>query len=199
MVFEKRFRDPNAFESINTLQRFMGKIQYIKTDHGYIRSKSKINGVRDITFNLLDLPRDVQKTLSVGDSVSFRVNFFTSGKFCAVDVQKDIPQVTANRSSSPLSSVSSIDSLTEVIPYLGNMRIEKSTLAEVVQRCEGEIREYIPKQSIQYPQWVPTNENQITSKVVVRKDDLSQAVDQYMRKVMTRQFNSHFSSCWLSC
>ena len=180
MVYEKRFRDFNEFESIDTLQRFLGKIQYIKTDHGYIRSKSKINGVRDITFNLLDLPHHVQKTLSVGDFVSFRVNFFTSGKFCAVDVQKDFSQDTANRSSSPLSSVSSIDSLTEAVPYSGSTRSEKSTFAEVVKRCEGEIREYIPKQPIQCPQWELTNINSTKSKVVERKDELSQAVDQYM-------------------
>ena len=198
MVYEKRFRDFNEFESIDTLQRFLGKIQYIKTDHGYIRSKSKINGVRDITFNLLDLPRHVQKTLSVGDFVSFRVNFFTSGKFCAVDVQKDFSQDTANRSSSPLSSVSSIDLLTEAVPYSGRTRSEKSTFAEVVKRCEGEIREYIPKQPIQCPQWELTNINSTKSKVVERKDELSQAVDQYMRKVISRQFNSHFASCWLS-
>ena len=198
MVYEKRFRDFNAFESTDTLQRFLGKIQYIKTDHGYIRSKSKINGVRDITFNLLDLPRHVQKTLSVGDFVSFRVNFFASGKFCAVDVQKDLSHETVNRSSSPLSSVSSIDLLTEAVPYSGSTRSEKSTFAEVVKRCEGEIREYIPKQPIQCPQWELTNINSTKSKVVERKDELSQAVDQYMRKVISRQFNSHFASCWLS-
>ena len=197
MVFEKRLRDSNSFESIDTLQRFKGKIQYIKTDHGYIRSKSKINGVRDITFNLLDLPRDVQKTLNVGDFVSFRVNFFTSGKFCAVDVQKDISHASITRSSSPISSVSSIDSLTEVVPCSCGRRSEKSSLADIVQKCEGEIHEYIPKQSTQYAKWIPTNIYPTTSKVVGRKDELSQAVDQFMRKVMSRQFNSHFTSCWL--
>ena len=27
-----------------------GKVQFLRLEHGYVRSKSKINGIRDITF-----------------------------------------------------------------------------------------------------------------------------------------------------
>ena len=36
-----------------------GKVQFLRLEHGYIRAKSKINGIRDITFYYKDLDEDL--------------------------------------------------------------------------------------------------------------------------------------------
>ena len=199
MVFDKGSKSTDSQESVIRQQRFMGKIQYIKVDHGYIRSKSKINGVRDITFNLLDIPRNVQKSLNVGDLVSFRVNFFHSGKFCAVDVQREFAQVPSTRSSSPVSSISSIESLTDSASIQSIEKTERSN-SYVLNGYKDPAYEFRPLQTIQYREWIPSKPALVVEKMdspSPKTDVLSQAVDRFMEKVISRKFNPHFSSCWL--
>ena len=90
-------------------ERYTGKIQYLRQEHGYIRSKVKINGIRDVTFNFTDVDPTDLKTLEVGDIVSFGVNMYSSGKFCAIGIrkQKCTDEVCCNRSDSPISILSS--------------------------------------------------------------------------------------------
>ena len=168
-------------------QRFYGKVQYLRNDHGYIRSKLKIHGVRDITFNFLDMPRDVQKSLEIGDPVSFRVNFFSSGKFCAIDVQKEssLPDV---RSDSPLSISS-----TETVIDAGYSRgVEKpdQTSWSVRQNEADCFRK--PDTDFVIPS-LGWNRKQ----PLVEKDPFSIAVDTFMEKVISRQYNATCTTCWL--
>ena len=50
-----------------------GKVQFLRMEHGYIRTKVKINGVRDITFYYDSIPEELKSTLTLGTKVSFTV------------------------------------------------------------------------------------------------------------------------------
>ena len=168
-------------------QRFYGKIQYLRNDHGYIRSKLKIHGVRDITFNFLDMPRDVQKSLEIGDPVSFRVNFFSSGKFCATDVRKEssLPDM---RSDSPLS-ISSTDSIVDA----GYNRV-----AEKMNHASWSIRQQ-EMDCCREPDsdFVIPSLDWSMNQPHVEKDSFSLVVDSFMEKVISRQYNASYTTCWL--
>ena len=183
MVYEPCSNDKDSLFQ----QRFYGKIQYMRNDHGYIRSKLKIHGVRDITFNYLDMPRDVQQSLEIGDPVSFRVNFFSSGKFCAIDVQKEssLPDI---RSDSPLS-ISSTDTIVDA----GYNRVseKKDHACWSISRSEMD-RFRKPDNDFVIPSldWSMDQPR-------VEKDPFSVAVDTFMEKVISRQYNASYTTCWL--
>lgn len=152
-------------------QQFSGKVQFLKADYGYIRSRSKINGIRDITFNYMDVDPSLNRSLQVGDLVSFRVVIFPSGKFCAVDIKMD---TAANgytpelRSSSPVSSLSSLESCSDD---------GSSTAAyDYGLRSAFDVVSYGGK---------------------YEKDSLSSKVDSFLQRVISRTFQSGYSSCWL--
>ena len=191
MPAEYRSVDKDAHDSLMQ-QRFYGKIQYMRAEHGYIRSRSKIEGVRDITFNYYEMPRDIQRSLSVGDLVSFRVNFFSSGKFCAVDVKKEdflpAPQ-TPNRSASPFS-ISSCDTSVDG-GFSGSRRGSISyPLKEMEYSTE---KKDVPPAFIVSS--LPVFNVGLGSSD--REDPLSIAVDAFIEKGISRNYNAACTSCWL--
>lgn len=173
-MFSGSGRQRNDYNNQSSRQRYIGKVQFLKADFGYIRSRSKINGIRDITFNYLDVPISLRRELQVGDHVSFRVTTFSSGKFCAVDIRRDDqtyvyePIDSTTRSSSPTSSLLSAEVNTDE-PYAVEItnKVEKPSLDAV------------------FP----------TLSVVTH--DFSSKVDIFFEKVISRRFDPSYSSCWL--
>ena len=164
-------RRKTEFYDNGSQQQFTGKVQFLKADYGYIRSRSKINGIRDITFNYMDVDSSLNRSLQVGDLVSFRVVIFPSGKFCAVDIKMDISAngfPTVARSSSPVASLSSLESCSD----------DSSSTA-----------------AFDYP--LQSSFDVVSYGEQPNKDSLSLRVDDFLQRVISRNFNSGFSSCWL--
>ena len=152
-------------------QQFSGKVQFLKADYGYIRSRSKINGIRDITFNYMDVDPSLNRSLQVGDLVFFRVVIFPSGKFCAVDIRMDTSahrSTSLTRSASPVTSLSSLESCSDD---------SSSTSAFDYPVCSAfDMVSYSEKPEM---------------------DSLSSKVDSFLQRVISRNFDSGYSSCWL--
>ena len=175
-------------------QRFSGKIQYLRLEHGYIRSRSKIHGIRDITFNYMDMPRSLIGSLQVGDKVTFCVNMFSSGKFCAVNIRKEDEAPSSSRSNSPIS-ISSGDSCSDgshnciwgiyQSPTFPDLQgVSSSTFAPPL--FDDIVTKDCNRFSTDATQASPFMERQF-----------SQIVDTFLEKVLSRNFHPSCSSCWL--
>ena len=158
-------------------ERYIGKVQYLRHEHGYIRSKTKINGIRDITFNFNDINVHSVRTFEIGDIVSFRVNMYSSGKFCATDIRKEDKGVVVNSQRSPSpNSIQTNDESRSILSF-------DSDIPSFSSRQEM-MNEYFEIPSV--------------NEVISEKDQFSRSVDLYLEKVLTRNFNTVCNSCWLT-
>ena len=173
-------------------ERYFGKIQYLRQEYGYIRAKSKIHGIRDITFSYSDTPREIIDGLSIGDQVSFTVAMYSSGKFSAKDVRKESfeqPAPTQIRSASPVLSISSNDNVADgelCNPMLSDFQesyCESSTGNDVFSSCTTNV-------SGPFMSMTP-------SAVLHGVKSFASEVDSFLEKVVMRTFVPPVSTCWL--
>ena len=192
MSFEKK-RWNDRYQHRTASERYIGKIQYLRQEHGYIRSKVKINGIRDVTFNFTDVDATDLETLEVGDIVSFGVNIYSSGKFCAIDIrkQKCTDEGYCTRSDSPISTLSS-DHAAE------NTYVDISNYSTKQTFCESEVSSCCsPKKCCDSP---------IDSSFVIpfltkennEVDQFTQNVNSFLEKVITRNYDVSCTTCWLT-
>lgn len=87
-----------------------GKVQFLRLDHGYIRARSKINGIRDITFHYKDLDEELKSSLVLGSIISFTVDQDENGKVIAKSIKIiETPQDENSHSAQISSDVRSQD------------------------------------------------------------------------------------------
>ena len=187
MSFERR-RWNERYQGRESSERYVGKVQYLRVDHGYIRSKTKINGIRDVTFNFSDVHVQCVNSLQIGDIVSFRVNMYSSGKFCAIDIRKDScvdSQSESNRSGSPISiSSASVPDFTTNSHYLQDYEFDNSS-CNSSGNCDFEL--------FKKPFIIPS-----CNKKAEEKDPFSQSVDCYFERVLSRKYDPSYTTCWLT-
>ena len=185
MSFERKRWNERVYHN-ELSERYFGKVQYLRQDHGYIRSKTKINGIRDVTFNFSDVHAKSLGAIQIGDIVSFRVNIYSSGKFCAIDIRKESDCTISHnqtRSGSPLS-FGSIE------------HTEHSDNNQFMQESDSEISSC--SSSNHYIYDFTTEPFIISScKQSEEKDPFSRSVDSFLEKVISRNYSS-LSTCWLT-
>lgn len=168
-------------------ERFFGKIQYLRQEYGYIRAKSKIFGIRDITFSYTDTPRSVIEGLSIGDQVSFSLNMYSSGKFSAKDVKREsfAQSTSADRSMSPVTSISSSENASDSAH--GHI-----SFCEAQTRCPS----VLPSGNSLFSSRDEVEDKPFTSSSA-GVTSFSSEVDAFLEKVVMRAYNPSISTCWL--
>lgn len=155
-----------------------GKVQFLRMEHGYIRTKSKINGLRDITFYYDSIPTELKETLTLGTKVSFTVREDDTGKICAENIE-----IIAEPS----------DSLPTVASALSLTSLDTTT-------SEDDIREgQIPSRKNSFTILLRTPASMQLSMFQFQKGNssLSQNVDDYLQRVLNRNYDQYTNSCWL--
>ena len=168
-------------------ERFFGKIQYLRQEYGYIRAKSKIFGIRDITFSYTDTPRSVIEELSIGDQVSFSLNMYSSGKFSAKDVRREsfAQSTSVDRSVSPVTSISSSENASDSAHG-------HTSFCEAQTRCPS----VLPSGDSLFPSCDDAEDKSfIPSSTGV--NSFSSEVDAFLEKVVMRAYIPSISTCWL--
>lgn len=177
----------NRFYEKETSQRYIGKVQFLRQEHGYIRSKVKINGIRDVTFSFSEVHLSSTDSLAIGDIVSFRVNIYSSRKFCAVDIRKEVidSSSVSQRSGSPVSVLSSDHSMDSPMSNIRNYAFEYQS--EPSPKLDSDLG--FSKDVFVIPSY---------EKVSEEKDQFSLGVDSFLEKVISRNYNASFTTCWLT-
>lgn len=191
MVYERR-RWNDRYRESELSQRYTGKVQYLRQEHGYIRSKTKINGIRDVTFNFSDVHPSSVNLLEVGAIVSFRVNIYSSGKFCAIDIRKEEScdlSSNSGRSGSPLSTLSSERCNDSLDNETGRFTQESDSDISSCYSSKPYHFEYL-----QEPFIIPSYEKVSEGKL----DCFSQNVDSFLERVISRNYDASSTTCWLT-
>ena len=171
-------------------ERHSGKVQFLRLEHGYIRIKNKINGVRDVTFYYSDLTEELKETLALGSMVSFSIAVDENGKFCATDIEIEKNQaepLSPMRSTPSSNSIPSLESSSDddYLESAGNSR--KNSFSLTVRT---------PATMQQYLQQYTTKPSESKCSINDR-DSLSKSVDHFLELVLSRRFDNNFNSCWL--
>ena len=171
-------------------KRHMGKVQFLRLEHGYIRIKNKINGVRDVTFYYSDLTEELKETLALGSMVSFSIAVDANGRFCATDIEIEKNQAESPTSIPSIPSSSSIPSLEsstddEYLESAGNSRKNSFSLSV---RTPATMQQYLQ-------QYTKPTESKCS---INDRESLSKSVDHFLELVLLRKFDSSFNSCWLA-
>ena len=196
MPFErKQWNDRYQHHKVS--ERYTGKIQYLRQEHGYIRSKVKINGIRDVTFNFTDVDPTDLKTLEVGDIVSFGVNIYSSGKFCAIGIrkQKCTDEVCCTRSDSPISILSSDHCTENTYIDIGNFSAKQNVCDSEVTSCCSPIKycDSSMDSSMNHSFVIP-----FLTKEQDEVDQFTQNVNSFLERVITRNYDVSCTTCWLT-
>lgn len=173
-----------------TTERHHGKVQFLRLEHGYIRTKVKINGIRDVTFYYSDLSEGMKETLALGTTVTFTVDMDSNGKFCAKNIEIDEVQsehttpklhpIPSTISISSLDITSDDDSIESAIPS------RKSSFSLSV-RTPATMQQYLQ-------QYIKPAESKSS---IVDAESLSRNVDHFLELALSKNFNSNYCSCWL--
>ena len=184
---------PTRFSS----DRYIGKVQFLRHEHGYIRTKTKIQGLRDITFYYSDLPEKLKEELTQGTIVSFSLKEDENGKFSAEHIEIESIQP----SMFPSTEVSTLSS-SQLLMFSPKRRSDRSPNSvgiidqissddEKSQSCSRKMSDIISSSSVD-----PCCQS-IQDKNEVAHHDLADLVDLYLDLVISRSFNRYRSSCWL--
>lgn len=159
---------------------YFGKVQFLRMEHGYIRTKVKINGVRDITFYYDSIPEELKSTLTLGTKVSFTVKEDGAGKFCAENIE-----IVSEPSEASLPSVASSLSLSSLDALTSDDEIREGCIPSRKSSFSG-----VPRT----PASMQLCFSQLQKPVV---SSFSQNVDDYLQRVLTGNYNHRTASCWL--
>ena len=176
----------NSSLSNNLNSTHYGKIQFLRMGHGYIRTKNKVNGVRDITFYYDTLSSELKECLSLGTLVKFNVSADSNGKFFAVDIEldssKDASPPQEMKSSFSSLSLSSLDisSISDDDPD-SSCSSRRNSCSSVLRTPASMQQYYLSKYSEQER----------------KHKELCVNVDHFLNAVYSRNFDQRYSSCWL--
>ena len=167
--------------------RYFGRVQFLRLEHGYIRTRTKINGLRDITFHYSSLPEELKTLLTQGTEVSFTLKDDDGGKFCADNIEIE----------SQLSSVSPITSQSDEStsigfsesPSLNDDRIHDKSTEKPSCLLSPAVME-LQRRSI-----LSATDTMISSRTI-HSISLTERVDAFLAQVISRRFNSFSNSCW---
>ena len=177
--------------------RYIGKVQFLRHEHGYIRTKTKIQGLRDITFYYSDLPERLKEDLTQGTIVSFSLKKDENGKFSAEHIEIEsiqpsmFPSTEVSAMSSPQLVVFSPKQRPDRSPKSVGFIDQISSDDEKSQPCSRKMSDTISSSSV-----VPCYQS-TQDKSEVAHHDLAHLVDLYLDLVISRSFNRYRSSCWL--
>lgn len=173
-------------------EMYTGKIQFLRLEHGYIRSKSKIHGIRDITFYYKDLDEDLMEVLVVGSIISFMVVPGENGKLVATSIQLiQLPNEASQQSAQNLEFVRTEISSDSTISD------DESGSSHYLSRKE--LISGVPRTPATMQQLLLNHEDKNTSKDVTNSNyrDFATFVNVFLERVLSRNYNASNSSCWL--
>ena len=161
------------------------------------RTKTKIQGLRDITFYYSDLPERLKEDLTQGTIVSFSLKKDENGKFSAEHIEIEsiqpsmFPSTEVSAMSSPQLVVFSPKQRPDRSPNSVGFIDQISSDDEKSQPCSRKMSDTISSSSV-----VPCYQS-TQDKSEVAHHDLAHLVDLYLDLVISRSFNRYRSSCWL--
>ena len=167
--------------------RYFGKVQFLRLEHGYIRTRTKINGLRDITFHYSSLPEELKALLTQGTEVSFTLKEDDGGKFYADHIEIE----------SQSSSVSSITSHSDESISVGlpestsfdDNRIHDKQADKSLCLLSPAVME-LQRRS------VPSAPDPMVSSRTIHPISLTERVDAFLAQVISRRFDPFSNSCW---
>ena len=191
----------NLSSSVNfPYDRYFGKVQFLRHEHGYIRTKTKIQGLRDITFYYSDLPEKLKEALTQGTIVSFSLKEDENGKFSAeqIEIENSQPSLLSSTELSTFpsdqlltfSSKQHSDGSPNSVGSIDQISSDDEKSQTSSRKMSGTMS---PSSKVQCYQ----GHQNISEKDEVDHHDLGDLVDMYLDIVISRSFNRYRSSCWL--
>ena len=172
-----------------------GKVQFLRLEHGYIRAKSKINGIRDITFYYKDLDEDLNSLLVLGSIISFTVDQDENGKVIAKSIKIiETPQDEILRSAQTPSDVRSLDGASSLSSDSGGMLddINNNTVEfRTIVRSPATMQLFFQNHNRS------DSENNLSKSSTKENIPFENLVDLFLEKVISRDYDSSKTSCWL--
>ena len=172
-----------------------GKVQFLRLEHGYIRAKSKINGIRDITFYYKDLDEDLNSLLVLGSIISFTVDQDENGKVIAKSIKIiETPQDENLHSAQVPSDVRSQDGASTLSSDSGGMlyNINNNIVEfQTIVRSPATMQLFFQNRNHSY------SENNLSKSSTEESIPFENLVNLFLEKVISRDYDSSKTSCWL--
>lgn len=172
-----------------------GKVQFLRLEHGYIRAKSKINGIRDITFYYKDLDEDLNSLLVLGSIISFTVDQDENGKVIAKSIKIiETPQDENLHSAQVPSDVRSQDGASTLSSDSGGMlyNINNNIVEfQTIVRSPATMQLFFQNRNHSY------SENNLSKSSTEENIPFENLVNLFLEKVISRDYDSSKTSCWL--
>lgn len=173
-------------------ERYCGKVQFLRLEHGYIRTKTKINGIRDITFYYKDLDDNLKDLLILGSVISFEIMYDEKGKITAKSIKLiELPKEDQNHSAQDCPSV----------------RFENDSYSMSSENDESGSQSSLRRDSVSSIIRTPASmqlylqnhnhfdiEKESIKEQGIEFDDL---VNHFLERVISRNYDSTNTSCWL--
>lgn len=172
-----------------------GKVQFLRLEHGYIRAKSKINGIRDITFYYKDLDEDLNSLLVLGSIISFTVDQDENGKVIAKSIKIiETPQHENLHSAQVPSDVRSQDGTSTLSSDSGGMlyNINNNIVEfQTIVRSPATMQLFFQNRNHS------DSENNLSKSSTEENIPFENLVNLFLEKVISRDYDSSKTSCWL--
>lgn len=170
--------------------RYSGKVQFLRFEHGYIRTKAKIRGLRDITFYYSSLPEALKTLLTQGTEVTFTLKDDEGGKFSAENIEiEGLDNSISLPSASP--NQSQIDSSSELPSSEDGLSCDSSPDKSKRGLSPAAMQFQRPSSSSS------SSSVETTSQVsLCPSSRLTERVDSLIAQVISRKFSSLSNSCW---
>ena len=172
-----------------------GKVQFLRLEHGYIRAKSKINGIRDITFYYKDLDEDLNSLLVLGSIISFTVDQDENGKVIAKSIKIiETPQDENLHSAQVPSDVRSQDGASTLSSDSGGMlyNINNNIVEfQTIVRSPATMQLFFQNRNHS------DSENNLSKSSTEENIPFENLVNLFLEKVISRDYDSSKTSCWL--
>ena len=172
-----------------------GKVQFLRLEHGYIRAKSKINGIRDITFYYKDLDEDLNSLLVLGSIISFTVDQDENGKVIAKSIKIiETPQDENLHSAQVPSDVRSQDGASTLSSDSGGMlyNINNNIVEfQTIVRSPATMQLFFQNRNHS------NSENNLSKSSTEENIPFENLVNLFLEKVISRDYDSSKTSCWL--
>ena len=164
-----------------------GKIQFLRYDHGYIRTKAKIDGIRDIKFLYEELDSCLKEKLTLGSEVMFLVIKDKKEKLIAISIQ--LTNEVANDQFLSVHNSAQTSCVFSEGSFLSS-NDESSQSSHDILATESST--FVPRTPASM---LVTYEKQKEQHQI--EMSFNEYVDNYLEKVISRQYCKQNSSCWL--
>lgn len=169
----------SPISSIHTGIHF-GKVQFLRLEHGYIRSKVKMNGIRDITFYYKDLDEALKDILILGSLVSFVVDQDERGKLIAKSIKlTELPKDVPAQDSGSVQTEKTSDSIFSDDDCSG------TSSNNIILRTPATMQLFLQ------------NQKDLSCEIKYPFADFDKRVNIFLEKVMSHDYDSSRTSCWL--